>query len=259
MMLTGTEGYSKRQSSPKLGQIGQVQRDDTRRNAGRIRVLLAGGSRLLQESVVHLLGGTRFSVEECVTDINGAIRVIQDADDAFDLLIVQLLGFSDVRFFDRLVALRQRARHCQIVLLAWPEKDISFLAGCDEAGADAYLESSLSQEGLRQSLDSVVAGKRVFPSRLQPPSRWEVEEAAEEPAADPEPGAALSKREIEILRHLANGEPNKVIANALNIAEATVKVHVKGILRKTGARNRTSAAIWAIQNGLTPAVRGPGR
>ena len=71
-------------------------------------------------------------------------------------------------------------------------------------------------------------------------------------AASPSPGAHLSGRELEILRHLANGEPNKVIANDLDITEATVKVHVKGILRKIGAANRTQAAIWAIHNGLNP-------
>jgi two-component system nitrate/nitrite response regulator NarL len=62
----------------------------------------------------------------------------------------------------------------------------------------------------------------------------------------------LPGREFEILRHLASGRPNKVIANDLNITEATVKVHVKGVLRKIGAANRTQAAIWALHNGLKP-------
>ena len=51
--------------------------------------------------------------------------------------------------------------------------------------------------------------------------------------------SSLSGRELEILRHLASGQANKVIANDLHITEATVKVHVKGILRKIGATNRT--------------------
>jgi two-component system nitrate/nitrite response regulator NarL len=257
MMLTGTEGYANRETPSEFGRVGQVRPNDARPEAGQVRVLLAGGSCLLQESVIRLLDGSAFSVDGCVADIEDAIRVVEEDGGAFDLLIVQLLGFSDVRFFDRLARLRQRARHCRIVLLAWPEKDVSFLAGCVEAGADAYLESSLTQEGFRRSLDRVVAGTRIFPSRIQHASRWETG-VADESAADPGPGAALSRREIEILRHLANGEPNKVIAKALDITEATVKVHVKGILRKTGAPNRTSAAIWAIQNGLTPAVRGSG-
>jgi two-component system nitrate/nitrite response regulator NarL len=59
---------------------------------------------------------------------------------------------------------------------------------------------------------------------------------------------ALSDREIEILRCLVNGSPNKVIARALGIAETTVKVHVKGLLRKVRASNRTQAAVWALNH-----------
>jgi DNA-binding NarL/FixJ family response regulator len=55
----------------------------------------------------------------------------------------------------------------------------------------------------------------------------------------------LSSREVEILRHLMEGESNKVMASRLYIAEATIKVHVKTILRKLRANNRTQAAMWA--------------
>ncbi len=61
----------------------------------------------------------------------------------------------------------------------------------------------------------------------------------------------LSMREIEILSCLAHGHANKRIARVLNIAEATVKVHVKAILRKLHLTNRTQAAIWAVQQGFT--------
>ncbi len=56
---------------------------------------------------------------------------------------------------------------------------------------------------------------------------------------------ALSTRESQILHCLTDGAPNKVIARKLDVAEATVKVHVKAILRKIGAANRTQAAMWA--------------
>jgi two-component system nitrate/nitrite response regulator NarL len=62
----------------------------------------------------------------------------------------------------------------------------------------------------------------------------------------------LSPREAVILHSLMGGDPNKVIARKLDITEATIKVHVKSILRKIGAANRTQAALWAVQNlGLT--------
>src|SRR5690606_27993835 len=64
----------------------------------------------------------------------------------------------------------------------------------------------------------------------------------------------LSEREMEILRCLVNGDANKVIANRLDITEATVKVHMKSLLRKIKAANRTQAAIWALNQGVTPGL-----
>jgi two-component system, NarL family, nitrate/nitrite response regulator NarL len=59
----------------------------------------------------------------------------------------------------------------------------------------------------------------------------------------------LSEREEQILRDLVKGLPNKIIARKRDMAEATVKVHLKSILRKTRMANRTQAAIWALENG----------
>ncbi|HEX7858357.1 MAG TPA: response regulator transcription factor [Sphingobium sp.] len=73
----------------------------------------------------------------------------------------------------------------------------------------------------------------------------------EEPAIHPDTSVTeLSARETEILSCLANGDTNKLIARQLNIAEATVKVHVKTILRKLHLLNRTQAAIWALHHGV---------
>jgi two-component system nitrate/nitrite response regulator NarL len=69
--------------------------------------------------------------------------------------------------------------------------------------------------------------------------------AAENPRPD-----ELSQRDVEVLQFLARGFPNKEIARALNVAEGTVKGHLKVLLRKIGAGNRTQAAIWAINHGL---------
>jgi two-component system, NarL family, nitrate/nitrite response regulator NarL len=60
----------------------------------------------------------------------------------------------------------------------------------------------------------------------------------------------LSSREHEVLFYLAQAEPNKAIARLCKISEATVKVHLKSILRKTNTQNRVQAAIWAIEHGF---------
>ena len=85
------------------------------------------------------------------------------------------------------------------------------------------------------------------PASAQHRSAWPRNEADGRPANDPYE-VVLSWREGQILRHLRDGSPNKAIARDLQITEATVKVHVKSLLRKTRALNRTQAAIWAKNN-----------
>ncbi len=119
------------------------------------------------------------------------------------------------------------------------------------AGADGFLLKDISCESLVESLRLVLIGEKVFPSRLatlilngggrltaQPRSTVKLNDYN------------LSDREVEILRCLIEGHSNKVIANNLHITEATVKVHLKSILRKINASNRTQAAIWAMNHGL---------
>lgn len=220
---------------------------------GAVNVLLIGGSRLLQESVVQLLDDSRFCVADCVESLDQAIARLRQQPDNFDMLIFQLLNYNDARFFERLATVKRSEPDLRVVLLAWPIKELNFLSHSYEIGVDAYVESTISQEGFRQSLDRVVSGERVFPARLKGAAEGDsrtilVKTASSQSSDTP----TLSARELEILRYLASGRANKVIANDLRITEATVKVHVKGILRKIGATNRTQAAIWAIHNGLKP-------
>jgi len=214
-----------------------------------VNVLLIGGSRLLQESVIQLLEDSRFSVVECVENLDQAMSCLEQNPDRFNMLIFQLVDYNDALFFERLAAVKRSEADLRMVLLAWPIKEQVFLTHTYEIGIDAYLESTTSQEEFRQSLGRVVSGERIFPTRLM--AAAETGQNKTDTKKSPFP-SSLSAREFEILRHLASGRANKVIANDLHITEATVKVHVKGILRKIGATNRTQAAIWAIHNGLSP-------
>lgn len=214
-----------------------------------VNILLIGGSRLLQESVMQLLEDSQFSVVKCVEDLDQAADCLRKNPDSFQMLIFQLMDHNDARFFERLAEIKRTEAELRMVLLAWPIKDVTFLTHSYELGIDAYLESTTSQVGFRQSLDLVISGERIFPSRLKDAIKRPQERNGSDRNST---SSSLSARELEILRHLSSGRANKVIANDLRITEATVKVHVKGILRKIGATNRTQAAIWAIQNGLRP-------
>lgn len=131
--------------------------------------------------------------------------------------------------------------------------EIQTLSRAFAAGADGYLLKSISPKALVESCKLAVLGEKVFPSlvtnflgamQLRP----SVSEAHNTCVGDIE----LSEREMGVVRGLAAGQTNKLIAKCLSITEATVKVHLKSVLRKLGASNRTQVAIWAIQHHLKP-------
>lgn len=117
-------------------------------------------------------------------------------------------------------------------------------------GVDGFLLKSMTCEELLTCLDVVLSGKivlskavRMFVDREMPSGDLPQRLNAMVVSSD-----ALSEREAEIIQCLVRGEPNKAIARRFGIAEATVKVHVKAILRKLHASNRTQAAVWALDN-----------
>jgi two-component system nitrate/nitrite response regulator NarL len=123
------------------------------------------------------------------------------------------------------------------------------------AGARGYLMNDTSCEALVTSLTlvSLGDGEYVFPAQaLEFLCRERPLETAAKPAITQSP-KVLSTREAEVLSSLSQGKTNKIIAREWGISEATVKVHVKAILRKIRVKNRTEAALWARDNGIDAA------
>ena len=151
-----------------------------------------------------------------------------------------------------------RVQHpsAKVVVLA-NHFEMSEMMSVIDAGAHGYCLATIGCEALVKSLELIMLDEIVFPSALfltnlaafsrshepvEAPVRIIRTSQADRQARN------LSSREAEILRCLMLGSPNKVIARELDVAEATVKVHVKAILRKIQVSNRTQAAIWATEN-----------
>lgn len=139
-------------------------------------------------------------------------------------------------------------------------KDPETVATVRAAGANALLGSDIGTHAFSEACRLVALGVRIFPPGIACEREIETRPAPEVPSiqmADP-----LSGRESEILATLTEGLSNKEIARRLDISEATVKTHLKGIMRKTGAANRTQAALWARERGVgmgaRPVVSRPG-
>jgi two-component system nitrate/nitrite response regulator NarL len=159
-----------------------------------------------------------------------------------DLVLLDLAGDGEATALRQLRAQMPKAR---LVILT-SELSTKRLTTALETGIDGYLMSDLSPEALTQSLNLVLLGEKVFPTSL---AALLISGPVDNVVEMPGGRRGLSERENQILRSLLKGESNKMIANRLGITEATVKVHLKTVLRKIGAANRTQAAIWALNNG----------
>lgn len=135
----------------------------------------------------------------------------------------------------------------RIVLMS-DDIDMESMGRCFAAGLDGYLLKDIGRDSLADSLRLVQVGEKVFPSRLASIMVDYTRQLVEpQICMDKVRDCHLSEREADILRCLITGDSNKLIARKLEITESTVKVHLKSILKKTRAANRTQAAMWALK------------
>lgn len=126
------------------------------------------------------------------------------------------------------------------------------LLACFEFGAQGYIIKTMKALPLVAALRLAAVGEKVYPSDALNALDLTRKDSAPPMDADSDiEGANLSPRELNVLCCLMTGFSNKAIARQLDVCEATVKVHVKAILRKLKVRNRTQAAIWASSRGMT--------
>ena len=206
---------------------------------------------LVRSGLQRLLSGTPFVLVE-----DGPATAPRLGSDGAPgpALCILAVGQLSSRTPEMIRQAKERHPAARIVLLA-DHFDLGFVTQGREAGADGFCLTSSSREVLITSLELVMLGELALPTELlraildAVPFGPQPETASEVPqeAKASYPGArSLSAREAEILSALMEGEPNKIIARKFHVTEATVKVHVKAILRKIGAANRTQAAIWAM-------------
>ena len=215
-------------------------------------VMLVDHDRLFSAALATLIGGGPFRVSAHAASADDALDLIADGDQP-DLIVLALQDGMP----EEIAGIRRlrEGTSARIVVLADTIADRS-LSQSLKAGADAYLNKSMSSESLLRSLRLVMLGEVVYPTHVASLLMAAANERPQHiptPIAMP-PSGDLSKREVQILRCLLAGQSNKAIARNLHITESTVKMHFKNVMRKINAQNRTQAAVWAIQNGLSPLV-----
>ncbi len=211
-----------------------------------VNVFLIDANKLFREGMKRLFETTPFHVIGEAGSLREGVPAVEAAGTRPELILIDLANGSDDEV-DLMRELRTEHPDIRIVILT-TDLCTRRLSGALGAGADGYLMKDIACEALMQSLKLVMMGEKVFPTHL---AELLVSGRTEELATEvPARRKGLSQREIQILRCLLNGNSNKMIANHLHITEATVKVHLKSLLRKINASNRTQAAIWALNNGI---------
>lgn len=207
-------------------------------------VSVLGQNEIVREGLRRILTDQGFTVAQTVSEATD----LRPEEHRAEIAIVDAAAFADG--LQVCEEIRTAQSDIRIVLMV-DEYDIDHISRAFATGAvDGYLVKSIPCEPLGGALRLVAMGEKVLPSQLVEsftdaslrllPMSWDINCG----------GLNLSNREVEILRCLLDGDANKVISRRLRITDATVKVHIKAILRKLRVKNRTQAAIWAVSRGL---------
>jgi DNA-binding NarL/FixJ family response regulator len=207
----------------------------TTQKSGAIRILTVDDHQLLREGIAAVLTG-----QEDMTLIGQAGNG-REAIESFrrlrpDVTLMDL-RMPDMSGIEAISAIRGEFPDARIIVLTTYAGDAQ-AATALKAGAYGYLLKSLVRKELIETIRAVHAGKRRVPAEI-------ATEIAEHVADD-----ALTEREIEVLRRVAAGKSNKLIAAELDISEGTVKTHMKSILPKLDASDRTHAVMIALKRGI---------
>jgi two-component system nitrate/nitrite response regulator NarL len=220
--------------------------------------ILVGKSILLREGLAKILRSANFRIlasVSCADDLlpsklqsHQPLFLVVHTGDDFEAAVEQIELLRDQHPGGRIAIVADHYR-------------LGDLVSAFRAGADGYFVDIMTCDVFIKSVELVVMGETIFPPAflsfvLGPDG----EQLAETVLLDEKNEAILfttedtltpqlSPREKSILRCLIEGDSNKCIARKIDIAEATVKVHVKAILRKIRVQNRTQAAIWGMNNG----------
>lgn len=207
------------------------------------RLIIAGENGFFRAGLKHVLTGRNL-------DLVGEVDSLADALT----LLRSIKGGADLIVYDRPDALAQQFEPLKRITHNYPDIAVVILAdhmdaaevdGAVAAGASGFLPKNISPTALGLSLELITLGEKLFTA---PAALWRGQSAnTGRPSADNQTAVkqSLSRRQRQILEYLEAGLSNRAIAMKLDVAEATVKVHVRSLMQKINVDNRTQAALWA--------------
>ncbi len=206
-----------------------------------LTVLIADDHPLVRDALARTVRELADDVRTHQADgLDAMLHLAATVDADLALVDLNMPGMDGVA---GLVRLRQQAPTLAVVVASGQE-DAATIRAVLVAGAVGFIPKSERPEVLLSALRLVLAGGTYVPARLL--------DAAPPPAAAAA-ASDLTPRQLDVLRCLMRGEPNKLIARELGLTEGTVKIHIAAILRTLHARNRTEAVVRARELGIDSA------
>jgi len=201
----------------------------------QIRILTVDDHAVFRQGVVAVIG---YQPDMRLTaEASNAGEAIQRFREHMPDVTLMDLRLPDMSGIDAMIAIRSEFPDARIIMLTTFVADVEIQRAL-EAGARAYMLKSMPPQELLEVIRQVHAGKKQIPPEIAVH------------LADHYNDEVLSEREIEVLREIAGGKRNRDIAEKLFISELTVKVHIKHIMEKLGAADRTQAFAIGVRRGI---------